>query len=410
MLSRYCDAVVASLRTRKVPDPASQRIKLQLQCLLSRINGEEFNVSSAKGLPKPKLENLGSWFEGTLTKFIAGDEGATTDPKASGHVKKSSSGSAGIGPFTHFSAITPEATPALPSRAMSSYDIPGSASSYAPPPIQRSGSAMSYRPQAAPKAMTQQRPTSAMAYRGPENRLSALSQVSTNAEETGAEEPESEFAPAAQSTYQPDQVDAYKPMEAEHAVEIPSWGQSYTFEDTNQQEPTDEAGEADAGSFINPMANFITPAASLHPSAAPTPPAGYAPPTNRYDDFGDDDDDLGLGNSSSKKKPAASESTGKPAAAAPAAATTSNYAPPPPKESPAVETKDQAEKPKESPKPGSSGSWLGRLWGKGGAEAQPAGLVRAKLGNESSMYYDKELKRWVTKGVSGVARHSVAGG
>jgi hypothetical protein len=255
---------------------------------------------------------------------------------------------------------------------------------------------MSYRPQGAPKVIgMQQRPTSAMAYRGPESRLSALSQVSTNAEEAGE-------SAAQQSEYHTDEVEAYKPAEeyepAEDvpAVEIPSWGQSYTFDDTNQQEPTTEAEDADAGSFINPMANFITPAASVHPSAAPTPPATYAPQTNRYDDFGDDDDDLGLGNSSSKKKPASSEPISKPSPAP-----TSNYAPPPPKESPAVETKQEDEKPKESPKPGSSGgSWLGRLWGKGGAEAQPAGPVKAKLGNESSMYYDKELKRWVTKGVS----------
>lgn len=355
-------------------------------------------MANAKGLPKPKLENLGSWFEGTLTKFIAGDEVPSTDAKASGHSKKSSSGSAGIGPFSHFSAITPESTPALPSRAMSSYDIPGSASC-SPPTIQRSGSAMSYRPQPAPKAATQQRPTSAMAYRQPDSRLSALSQVSTNAEETVVEEFAGEIAPAQSTQYQPDAGDTYKPAEEQPAVEIPSWGQSYTFEDTNQQESASGA-EMDAGSFINPMANFITPAASMYPSAAPTPPAAYESPANRHDDFGDDDDDdLGLGNSSTKKKPTpAPEAAARPAAPAPAS--TSNYAPPPPKESPAVETKDEAEKPKESPKPAASGgSWLGRLWGKGGAEAQTTGPVRAKLGNESSMYYDKELKRWVTKGV-----------
>jgi hypothetical protein len=392
---RYCEAIIASLRLRKVPDQATQRIKAQLQNLLSRINGEEFNVSSAKGLPKPKLENLGSWFEGTITKFIAGDEGENAEPKSSGHTKKASSGSAGIGPFSHFSAITPESTPALPSRAMSSFDIPAT-SSFPPPPILRSGSAMSYRPQPAPKPVTQQRPTSAMAYRGQEHRLSALSQVSTQAtDELTTHGTSPAPVPMAEQPSIQKTADRNDDAAEQHpAVEIPTWGQSYTFDDTNQQDSAAE-DESNEGSFINPMANFITPAVSAYASAAPTPPAAYTPQVNHNADLEEDDDDLGLGNSSHKKKQAA------PPPAPKAGTPTSNYAPPPAKENPVVQAAvEETEKPKESPKSVSGGSWLGRLWGKGGAETPPSGPVRAKLGNESSMYYDKEQKRWVTKGVS----------
>jgi hypothetical protein len=41
--------------------------------------------------------------------------------------------------------------------------------------------------------------------------------------------------------------------------------------------------------------------------------------------------------------------------------------------------------------------WLGRWWGK--KEGEGGGPIRAKLGEESSMVFDKDLKRWVVKGV-----------
>jgi hypothetical protein len=45
----------------------------------------------------------------------------------------------------------------------------------------------------------------------------------------------------------------------------------------------------------------------------------------------------------------------------------------------------------------SSGSWLGRFWKR--AESTTPGPVKASLGEETSFYYDKELKRWVNKKV-----------
>lgn len=42
-----------------------------------------------------------------------------------------------------------------------------------------------------------------------------------------------------------------------------------------------------------------------------------------------------------------------------------------------------------------SSSWLGRLWGK-----KEGGPVKANLGEETSMVYDPDQKKWVVKGVS----------
>ncbi len=49
-----------------------------------------------------------------------------------------------------------------------------------------------------------------------------------------------------------------------------------------------------------------------------------------------------------------------------------------------------------------SGSWLGRFWSRGSTPAAIAttpGPVKANLGDQSSFYYDKDLKRWVNKKV-----------
>ncbi|KAJ2981532.1 hypothetical protein NUW54_g10859 [Trametes sanguinea] len=114
----------------------------------------------------------------------------------------------------------------------------------------------------------------------------------------------------------------------------------------------------------------------------------------------EDEDDLGLGNSSLKPKKAEKAENGDAA------------------ESPAAK---EEEKPKvaDPPKPGmlisviaarvyaltvaaevkqtASSGWLSRLWRR--QETPTPGPVKANLGEESSFYYDKELKRWVNKNV-----------
>lgn len=47
----------------------------------------------------------------------------------------------------------------------------------------------------------------------------------------------------------------------------------------------------------------------------------------------------------------------------------------------------------------SSGGWLSRIWGGGAAKSDKPAPIKANLGEQTSFYYDKELKRWVNKGV-----------
>lgn len=52
------------------------------------------------------------------------------------------------------------------------------------------------------------------------------------------------------------------------------------------------------------------------------------------------------------------------------------------------------------PATASAGSWLSRLWKRSDAP----GPIKASLGEETSFYYDKELKRWVNKKVNKLLR------
>ena len=87
-----------------------------LEDLQERLTGEPSvkpaNLFGArKQGSKPGVNKLGSWIEGRLTKFIAGEEDSDGPFKAAPPVKgsKPASGSdaAPVGPFSHFSTISP---------------------------------------------------------------------------------------------------------------------------------------------------------------------------------------------------------------------------------------------------------------------------------------------------------------
>ena len=67
------------------------------------------------------------------------------------------------------------------------------------------------------------------------------------------------------------------------------------------------------------------------------------------------------------------------------------------------DTTPKESEPKPADKPSSNSSWLGRLLGSRSSHAsgqqneKEGKAVRAHLGEETSFYYDKELKRWVNK-------------
>ena len=134
----YCESITTATevtekdKTRRL----SPHLAAGLEDLLERLSGEP-SVAPTKGqrtvgLRKAKSSaTLGSWIEGRLTKFIAGEEEGDAKPQGL-TVKKEGV----VGPFSHFSAITPSPAPSAPvSRAVSSVDMnaPPSTGSIEPP-------------------------------------------------------------------------------------------------------------------------------------------------------------------------------------------------------------------------------------------------------------------------------------
>ena len=95
--------------------------------LLERLNGtpspNPVNVTGGRKAAKPGFDTLGSWIEGRLTKFIAGEEDGKPAPtKSTAAPLAKGNSQAQVGPFSHFSTISPGA-PGQISRTTSTADF-----------------------------------------------------------------------------------------------------------------------------------------------------------------------------------------------------------------------------------------------------------------------------------------------
>lgn len=109
--NRYCAAIEAgakpltkSAQTQSLLPPA---FMASLEDLLERLTGTpSINPANVLGggrkSSKPGFDKLGSWIEGRLTKFIAGEEGEKMAPKPA------ALGGKAEGPFAHFSSVSPD--------------------------------------------------------------------------------------------------------------------------------------------------------------------------------------------------------------------------------------------------------------------------------------------------------------
>jgi hypothetical protein len=123
LTGRYCTAVeTASKPGKNQPQVLSPALLSSLEDLTERLTGTpSANPARLIGGRKTKA-GLGSWIEGRLTKFIAGEEDASTPAKPIPAAAKDSS--APIGPFSHFSTISPAASVGV-SRNVSTGDFAG---------------------------------------------------------------------------------------------------------------------------------------------------------------------------------------------------------------------------------------------------------------------------------------------
>jgi len=326
LMRRYCNAVEAATKIKNAPSLLPSYLVASLEDLVERLTGEP-SATPSKGFGSRKSNGkagLSSWIEGRLTKFIAGeDEGATSAPKPPPSSSKDPA--APVGPFSHFSSISPvPSTTDVPSINGHSTGLGGS------------------------------RITSPFAHTSP---YPGSSVVNTPAADYNSGSYGDYMSHGNQGGYEPPTGEA------------------------EDEDMTPGARGADDGDFINPMANL-----SLGPSA---PINDHQPRSSAAaDDVNEDEDDLGFGNRAlSRNRTPKPESAPDQAKAADTKADSKGAA----SDNAAHTSPSKAE-------PAKSSGWLGRWWGK--KEGEPAGPIKAKLGEESSMVFDKDLKRWVVKGVS----------
>ncbi|KIJ44072.1 hypothetical protein M422DRAFT_47563 [Sphaerobolus stellatus SS14] len=370
LANRYCEAIGSSIRVSGRGSMFYTPTFIgELKNLSERLTAAPQADKTAswitKKMAKPSLDTLGGWLETRFSKLIIGEgeEGAEDTNDVSQASKPT------YGPFSHYSTISSTVPSATPSRSSTPY-MPTSATS--------TTSTVPHVPTVA-SYIPVDRASSAMDHLRPEmQRASPVQRVAS--------------ANAATTTFS----QAYNPGHYQ-----PSAGVNQNTEDTNGEgqyvsywgsNSQDRSGPTPtATTFHNVDAketegNFISLMDDYSPG--PTPMASRSNQTSRnVVEDEDDEEDLGFSNASSKRlKERLDEET----------------------ESKGTEEKSKGETKQELTKPvlspnllselkQQSSSWFSKWWSKGSDAPKP---IKANLGEETSFYYDADLKRWVNKKAS----------
>ncbi|KAI8998549.1 Sec23-binding domain of Sec16-domain-containing protein [Trametes punicea] len=398
LANRYCEAITACL-SRGSPY-ANVTLLEQLKGLSDRLTAAPQLDKSGSWIPgkmaKPSLDSIGNWLERGITKFIAG-EGDSPRPEESKGMAAQQSYS---GPFANYSSISSATSSALPSPHHSVTDLTDVAN--AAPPF-RTGSAMGARPPSRSQFPIN-RASSAMDYVRPFHRTG--SPVARVASANAASFADAASYGQARSPYgngygyaPPQGSDYLKPESGSHAnlhsksSNASSWWGASESDAATTPTATNFGSSEDQHSSSTSNSGFISLMDDPMLSMTPTATKQQGSPLPRPSQHGieeEEEDDLGLGNNSLRPKKTEKTENGD---------ATEHTAP----------KEEEKAKPAEPPKPEvkqtASSGWLSRLWRRG--ESTPA-PVKANLGEESSFYYDKELKRWVNKNATSDAAKPAA--
>ncbi|BGP16572.1 hypothetical protein JCM10213_000516 [Rhodosporidiobolus nylandii] len=410
---KYTEAIVNTLKLATKPSPFYHPgLVAQIKALSERLGtapGQEKGGSwIARKVPRPTVNSLWSTFEGGFNKFVSGEEEPSPQQLAAkAEVVKTANG-APLGPFSHYSSISPGSTSGTLSRAQSSTDLVSQnhLQPIVPPvrPLSATGPTSPLAtnpPNNAPHPSPGPPPVKRAPYKGHHARSSSLGAFAGYDYNPNAPPPWQQYAPP---SGRPSAVDNAEVAEAG----LTASPKQERLEEASARRPqfaaVEEDFQEDASGFISPMAQFT-------PSVSPAPPqargTAQQTQTHRRMTTAEELADLGIGNSKSKR-PAfdtldeeleAEEGGVTPTRETPQSGTPSNgEGAPTAGPSAAGSAGPQGDKPAIKP----SKSWLGG-WFK--REASPAnqgpGPIKAKLGEEKSFYYDEKLKRWVNKGSKG---------
>lgn len=161
---RYCESIAQCLKQSKNSPYLHSTLLSQSKQLSDRLVGAPQagpggNWMTRK-MQRPTLDGVWGALEGRFTKFIAGEEGGVEADSPNKNSKGSVSSS--IGPFSHYSAITPDAASGGMTRQQSYSELCTGSPSV---PTSRSGSAMDFRNATKRAASPKHRASSALSMR-----------------------------------------------------------------------------------------------------------------------------------------------------------------------------------------------------------------------------------------------------
>jgi COPII coat assembly protein SEC16 len=324
-------------------------------------------------MTKPSLDSIGTWLEGRFTKLITGDGDSPASPSDETVQREQSAFS---GPFSHYSEISSSNSSNVPSPQSSMINL------NALPP-RRSGSAMSI-----PSASINHhidRASSAMDHLrrrpspGP-HMVSGSATVSNFSQSVSFGQAINGYVPSTTS-YSGESIDLMTPtldmVQKANDIQSPAWWSSSFNASSANATPV-------ATTFVPSEDSPKTSTDSWVEETTPRDSSGQGTSDQLYDD---PEEDLGLGNSKPKVANGQAEN------------------PPPEAEKKIPEDASKSFvqfdwiDPKtmelETPEGGTT-SWFSRWWKRSDSRTP----IKANLGEDTSFYYDKELKRWVNKSVS----------
>ncbi|WAQ88928.1 hypothetical protein PtA15_10A351 [Puccinia triticina] len=425
--NKYCEALGATTKLATKPCPFYHASLLeQVKTLSGRLSATPLADKGSswitRKMPRPTLDNVWQSLEGRVHKFVAGDDDETSNQVASTSASSAAQNNKVLGPFSHYSSISPGSVSGSVSRVQSSSDLgqinTQTTGGLAGPfhhnaNLQRPSSGAGYSPSYYSKDPRRASPSNQ--YEG--SSLSPVDYVPFRGQ-TSSVPPLNSYeqtGPSAGSPANPSSPG--ETVTGENAATTSSGGgwweasNSYGTPANSTSQPVFESIQdtpiADDGSgFIDPMASFGGPVFGSPIPSMVASHNSFDPPSGSRTQFGDDDEeDLGFGNSSSRKRDngigsgfdddhRADDSP-------------SNHHKNDKNDSKPAETDSENKSIKNAP----SSSWLGRWFKRdSGSQAPPgSGPVKANLGEDFSLVYDPETKRWVNK-KAGATQSASTGG
>jgi hypothetical protein len=371
----YCDAIAAAMKaTTRLSPYYNASFIASLDDLGKRLSQSPKDNSSS-WISKPSMDRVGTSLLSKFNSFIAGDdEGPSSNTAAGGEA----------GPFANIAGNSPSITP-----SQSNADLYGAYSGYGAPSQPGASSNSRYAPSSGytPRTSSEQQRTryepqgrpSMESLGSPRAMSDSYMPMTPMTPLAGPFSPQSQLSPRTQAKAQ-----SYSPLRAEPNMVQPSYGSPYM-----STPPIPESGVAPSyGGYLPTQPEMGHSFDDPQPPRESIEEPGYQPYNPDEEDvqdkgkskksiMDDDDEDLvaraaALKISSGSKSDAdrkADEAFRKAA------------------EADAKRDKEVGAK--------KSGGWLSG-WFKKDANAAP-GPIKAKLGEESSFYYDPDLGKWINK-------------